>query len=43
MDGVMRPDLGNILMIGLIAFALIWLLDRGLRRVGLGAWTTSGA
>ena len=34
---------GNVVMIGLIAFAVIWAMDRVLRRVGLGAWSTSGA
>jgi len=43
MDGVLRPDLGNVVMIGLIAFAVIWIMDRVLRRVGLGEWSTSGA
>lgn len=43
MDGVLRPDLGNVIMIGLIAFAVIWAMDRALRRFGLGQWSTSGA
>lgn len=42
MNGVLRPDLGNMIGIGLIAFVLVWLIDRGLRMAGLTTWTTSG-
>ena len=43
MDSVLRPDIGNALMIGLTAFAVVWLLNRGLRMAGKPTWTTSGA
>lgn len=43
MNGVLRPDLANVLMIGGIAFITIWLIDRGLRAAGMATWTTSGA
>lgn len=42
MNGILRPDLGNFLMIGGIAFLTVWLIDRGLRTVGYHAWTTTG-
>jgi hypothetical protein len=42
MNGVLRPDPANIIMIGLIAFAMVWGIDRGLRAVGKSSWTTSG-
>lgn len=42
MNGVLRPDLGNFLMIGVIAFIGVWAIDRGLRAAGMGAWSTSG-
>lgn len=43
MNGVLRPDLGNVIMIGLIAFAMVWLIDRGLRVAGQPQLTTSGS
>jgi hypothetical protein len=43
MNGVLRPDLANFIGIGLIAFATVWLIDRGLRKVGYPTWTTSGS
>ena len=43
MNGVLRPDPANVIMIGLIAFAVVFAVDRGLRAAGQGAWTTSGA
>ncbi len=43
MDGVLRPDLSNIITIGLVAFVLVFIINRGLRKLGLGAWTTSGS
>ena len=43
MNGVLRPDPANVIMIGLIAFALVWGIDRGLRAAGLNKFTTSGA
>lgn len=43
MNGVLRPDLGNVLMIGGIAFIMVWLVDRGLRAAGQATWTTSGS
>lgn len=42
MNGVLRPDPANVIMIGLIAFILVWLIDRGLRMAGLNQYTTSG-
>jgi hypothetical protein len=42
-NGVLRPDLGNMIGIGLIAFVLVWLIDRGLRMAGLANLTTSGS
>lgn len=42
MDGVLRPDLGTFLGVGLVAFVAIYAVDRGLRYFGLNAWTTSG-
>jgi len=42
MNGVLRPDLANFVMIGLIGFATVWLVDRGLRAAGYNTWTTSG-
>lgn len=42
MNGVLRPDLANFIMIGLIAFIMVWLIDRGLRMAKLNAYTTSG-
>lgn len=43
MDSVLRPDIGNVVMIGLIAFAGVWLIDRALRMAGRPQWTTNGA
>jgi hypothetical protein len=43
MNGVLRPDAANFLSIGLTAFIVIWLIDRGLRKAGLVTWTTSGS
>jgi hypothetical protein len=43
MNGVLRPDPANVIMIGLIAFVLVWGIDRGLRAAGKGAWSTSGS
>jgi hypothetical protein len=43
MNGVLRPDLGNVVMIGVIAFVSVFLIDRGLRVAGFNTWTTSGA
>lgn len=43
MNGVLRPDLANFLGIGIIAFAMVWLIDRGLRKAGKPAWTTAGS
>lgn len=43
MNGVLRPDLANFLMIGVIAFIGVWAIDRGLRVSGMGAWSTSGS
>ncbi len=42
MNGVLRPDLANFLLIGGIAFVMVWLTDRGLRAAGYSQWTTSG-
>jgi|WetSurMetagenome_2_1015567.scaffolds.fasta_scaffold92000_2 hypothetical protein len=43
MDGVLRPDLGNVITIGLVAFVLVFLIDRALRKLGFATWTTSGS
>jgi hypothetical protein len=43
MNGVLRPDPANIIMIGLIAFGMVWLIDRGLRMAGQSSLTTSGS
>lgn len=43
MNGVLRPDLANFLMIGVIAFIGVYAINRGLRAAGMAAWTTSGA
>lgn len=43
MDGVLRPDAANFIAIGLTAFIVVWLIDRGLRRAGLATWTTNGS
>lgn len=43
MNGVLRPDLANMLMIGGIAFLAVWLIDRGLRAAGQNSWTTTGS
>ena len=43
MNGTLRPDLGNVIMIGLIAFAMVFAIDRGLRLAGKPGWTTSGS
>jgi hypothetical protein len=42
MNGVLRPDPANVIMIGLIAFVLVFGIDRGLRAIGKNTWTTSG-
>jgi hypothetical protein len=42
MNGVLRPDAANFIAIGLTAFIVVWLIDRGLRYAGLNTWTTSG-
>ena len=42
MNGVLRPDLSNFIMIGGIAFVMVWLIDRGLRAIGQPTYTTSG-
>lgn len=42
MNGTLRPDLGNVVMIGGIAFLMIFLIDRGLRLAGRPTWTSSG-
>ncbi len=42
MDGVLRPDAGNVIGIGLLAFVFVWLIDRGLRAAGKPTWTTTG-
>lgn len=43
MNGVLRPDLGTLLGVGVIAFLSVWLIDRGLRAAGKPSWTTSGS
>lgn len=43
MNGVLRPDAANFISIGLIAFIVVWLVDRGLRQIGWATWTTSGS
>lgn len=43
MDGVLRPDPANIVMVGLIAFISVWLIDRGMRKIGYPQWTTAGS
>lgn len=43
MDGVLRPDAANFIAIGLTAFIMVWLVDRGLRKIGWNAWTTTGS
>ena len=43
MNGVLRPDTANIVMIGLIAFPAVWLIDRAVRKLGYPSWTTSGS
>lgn len=43
MNGVLRPDAANFIGIGLTAFLVVWLIDRGLRKAGLNTWTTSGS
>jgi hypothetical protein len=43
MNGVLRPDAANFIAVGLTAFIVVWLLDRGLRKVGLAQYTTSGS
>ena len=42
MNGVLRPDLANFIMVGGIAFIAVFLIDRGLRYAGMNTWTTSG-
>ncbi len=42
MNGVLRPDLANFLMIGGIAFIAVFAIDRALRYMGQPTWTTSG-
>lgn len=42
MNGVLRPDAANFIAVGLTAFIMVWLIDRGLRYVGWNTWTTSG-
>jgi len=43
MNGVLRPDAANVVMIGLIAFVMVFGIDRGLRAIGKNSWTTSGS
>lgn len=43
MNGTLRPDLGNVIMIGGIAFLMVWGIDRLLRIAGKPQWTTSGS
>ena len=43
MNQVYRPDLGNVVMIGLFAFGAVWVGDRILRWLGKPQWTTSGS
>lgn len=43
MNGLLRPDLGNLITIGIAGFVAVWLIDRGLRKVGWAQWTTSGS
>lgn len=42
MNGVLRPDLANTLMIGLIAFAAVWVINRAARAANMPMLTTSG-
>lgn len=43
MNGVFRPDLGNMLALGFTAFVLVWGANRVLRWAGKPQWTTSGS
>ena len=43
MGGVIRLDLGNIIIISLAAFTGVWLIDRALNYAGLSAWNTQNA
>lgn len=43
MNAVLRPDLGNFLLIGGMAFLLVWGTNRALRAVGKPQWTTTGS
>jgi len=43
MDGVLRPDVANFLGIGLVAFIMVWAIDRGFRAIGRPQLTTSGS
>ena len=40
---MIKLDLGNIVTIGLMAFVGVWVIDRVLDKVGLGAWNTKNA
>lgn len=42
MDGVLRPDLGTLFQVGLVAFIVIWGANRVLRYAGYPQWTTAG-
>lgn len=43
MNATLRPDLGNVIMIGGIAFLMVFAIDRALRLVGKPQWTTAGS
>jgi hypothetical protein len=43
MNGSIRPDLYNLVMIGLIGFAAVWGINKGLSMAGLSKYSTSGS
>jgi hypothetical protein len=43
MNGVLRPDMGNFVGIGILAFISVYAINRALRAMGKPTWTTSGS